>query len=293
MEKTDNNEKNRRDFLAKAGTLALAGVALTNFIGTSLAAEPKTIPDKVRELSSVEDLLSGPYENIKLRMQDEVRRSMQKPIEKRKWGMAIDVRKCIGCNACTVACISENVLPPGVVYRPVIKEEVGTFPNVSIINLPRPCMQCEDPPCVPVCPVGATWKRKDGIIEIDYDRCIGCRYCITACPYGERVFDFGEYYTQNTPHIMAYEKRPSFEYGEKWPRKRDESPIGNTRKCTFCVHRLEEGLLPQCVTTCIGGANYFGDLNEPDHLINHVINRYNVTVLKQEEGTNPKVFYIR
>lgn len=294
MENKNHNEvENRRKFLKATGTLALGGLALSAFISESLTAKPRSAPGSVREFSSVEDLLSGPYENIKLRMQDDVRRSMKKPLEDRKWGMGIDLRKCVGCNACTVACIAENVLPPGVVYRPVIKEEIGSYPNVSLINLPRPCMQCEDPPCVPVCPVGATFKRKDGIVAIDYDYCIGCRYCLTACPYEARTFDFGEYYTENTPEIMPYESRPSFEYGSKWPRKKGVSPIGNARKCTFCEHRLAEGLLPQCVTTCIGGANYFGDLNEPGHLINRIINKGNVTILKEEEGTSPKVYYLR
>jgi Fe-S-cluster-containing dehydrogenase component len=96
-----------------------------------------------------------------------------------------------------VGCVMENKLPPGVVYRPVIDTEVGVYPNVVRKFLPRPCMQCENPPCVPVCPVDATWKREDGIVVIDYNVCIGCRYCITACPYEARTFDFGENWTDN------------------------------------------------------------------------------------------------
>jgi molybdopterin-containing oxidoreductase family iron-sulfur binding subunit len=91
--------------------------------------------------------------------------------------MVIDTRKCVGCHSCKVGCVMENKLPPGVVYRPVIDLEVGTYPNVGRKFLPRPCMQCDNPPCVPVCPVNTTWKRPDGVVEIDYTVCIGCRYC--------------------------------------------------------------------------------------------------------------------
>lgn len=207
--------------------------------------------------------------------------------------MVIDLRKCVGCSACTIACKAENCLPPGVVYRPVLEEEIGQYPNVSKRFIPRPCMHCDNPPCVPVCPVGATYKRSDGVVEINYNRCIGCRYCINACPYQARTFDFGEYYTQGTPGSPEpYETSPSPEYGRSWPRKDGRSPIGNVRKCQFCLHRLNAGMLPACVTTCLGGATYFGDSNDPDSLVSELIGKPNVMRLKEEMGTKPKVYYL-
>jgi molybdopterin-containing oxidoreductase family iron-sulfur binding subunit len=206
--------------------------------------------------------------------------------------MVLDLRRCIGCSACTIGCKAENILPPGVVYRPVIDEETGTYPKVTRRFIPRPCMQCEKPPCVAVCPVKATHKREDGIVVVDYERCIGCRYCLTACPYNARTADFGETYTEGTPKIQDYELRPAFEYKKRWPRKHGASPIGNARKCHFCIHRIEKGMLPACVTTCIGGATYFGDNNDKDSLVSELISRPNITTLKSEIGTKPKVYYI-
>ena len=176
----------------------------------------------------------------------------------------------------------------------MIDQEVGIYPNVTRKFLPRPCMQCDEPPCVPVCPVGATWSRKDGIVEIDYDQCIGCRYCITACPYSARTVDLGHTYTEDTPAQQEYELLPTYEYGEERRRSldSDESPIGNARKCHFCLHRLEQGLLPMCVTTCIGVANYFGDLNDSDSLVSQMAALPNAVVLKEELGTKPKVTYL-
>lgn len=234
----------------------------------------------------------SPNEDPLIRMMRDLQKALKKPVEKRRWVMVIDLRKCVGCNACTIACIAENKLPPSVVYRPVLHEEVGKYPNVTRKFLPRPCMQCDNPPCTPVCPVKATWKRPDGIVVIDYEACIGCRYCITACPYGARSFDFGEYYTEDTPEIAPVEKAPSFEYHRTWERKGNESPIGNARKCHFCLHRIERGLLPQCVTTCIGRATYFGDANDPDSLVSELISKPNVMRLKEELGTEPKVYYL-
>ena len=249
------------------------------------AASRRTLPD-LKSVVVTED--SDPL----IRMQDELRKAMAKPIEERRWAMVIDTRKCVGCHACTVACIAENKLPPGVVYRPVLEEEFGEYPNVQRRFFPRPCMQCEEPPCVPVCPVNATWKRPDGITIIDYDKCIGCRYCLSACPYGARTSDFGLNYTDETPELQPYEALASHEYGKEWTRDGHGSPVGNARKCHFCVHRLEEGLLPQCVSTCIGRATIFGDRNDPDSLVSEQLRAPNQMRLLEEKGTKPAVTYL-
>ncbi len=230
--------------------------------------------------------------NILVRMRQDLERAVAKPVDQRKWTMVIDLRKCIGCSACTVACKSENKLPPGVVYRPVTEEETGNYPNVTRRFLPRPCMHCEHPPCIPVCPVGATWKQEDGIVVIDYEKCIGCRYCIAACPYGARYFDFGTNYTNGTPESQPYEESVSPEYGKEWRRNGTSSPIGNVRKCQFCLHRLNVGMLPACVTTCIGGATYFGDQNDPESLVSELMASGRTMRLKEELGTRPKVYYL-
>lgn len=233
-----------------------------------------------------------PHE-IRQRMMDDLQRALQKPMQERHWAMVIDQAKCVGCTACTTSCVSENHLPPGVVYRPVIEEEIGTYPNVRKTFLPKPCMQCEDPPCVKVCPATATWKRPDGIVEIDYDKCIGCRYCIAACPYASRTFDKGYFYSDGTPYVPQYEKAPNFEYGKEWPRNdRESSPVGNARKCTYCIHRVEKGILPACVTTCIGDATYFGDANDPKSLISELLGSPRLKRLKEEEGTSPTTAYL-
>ncbi len=242
-------------------------------------------------------------QDVLVRMYEDLQRAVQKLPEERHWVMVIDLRKCVGCHACTIACVAENKLPPGVVYRPVLEQEYGTYPNVTRRFLPRPCMQCDEPPCTPVCPVNATYKNEEGITVVDYDQCIGCRYCITACPYAARTFDFGHTYTERTPVAEGlilgreaaddYERAASYEYGEEHERTgSEESPIGNVRKCHFCLHRLKEGLLPQCVTTCIGRATLFGDANDPDSVVADLIAQPNVMILKEELGTKPRVYYL-
>jgi molybdopterin-containing oxidoreductase family iron-sulfur binding subunit len=231
-------------------------------------------------------------ESDMLRMQRELVAAMRKPAADRRWVMVIDLRKCTGCDSCTIACKAENQLPPGVVYRPVVQEEIGTYPNVSRRFLPRPCMQCEKPPCTPVCPVGATWRREDGVIAIDYEKCIGCRYCLTACPYSARTTDKGEFYTEGTPAMQPYEEQVSPEYNAGFRRADGGSPIGNARKCHFCLHRLEAGQLPACVTSCIGHATFFGDANDSGSLVAGLIGRPEARRLKEELGTQPRVYYL-
>lgn len=240
--------------------------------------------------------------DVLLRMQEDLKRALQKPVKERRWVMAIDLRKCVGCSACTIACVAENKLPPGVVYRPVLEEEIGSYPNVTRRFIPRPCMQCDRPTCTPVCPVYATYKNAEGVVVVDYGQCIGCRYCITACPYAARTFDFGSFYNRGTAEkaglivgqtkATVYEQAANYEYGVQWTRRGEESPVGNVRKCHFCLHRVREGMLPECVTTCIGRATYFGDALDPDALLSDLIGLPNVIRLKEELGTEPRVYYL-
>jgi len=291
--------------LASVGVAAVAaGGAITHGAGTP---DDPTGAETVRDLDALTRIPAREDEDVLVRMQRELARAMAKPVEERRWVMVIDTRKCVGCDACTIGCVAENKLPPGVVYRPVVKQEIGTFPNVQLRFIPRPCMQCENPPCVTVCPVKATWKRPDGITAIDYDKCIGCRYCLTACPYHARTSDFGEYYGdgacggapegEDRPMeggLQPWDDAASFEYGKRWTREPGQkgSPKGNARKCHFCLHRLEVGQLPVCSTSCIGRATYFGDANDPDSLVTELMTRHQVQTLLPHLGTKPRVFYI-
>ncbi len=299
--KTDTApDEKRRDFLRKLG----AGVFGTLVAGSLLAdgSTALALDEKLADAELPDLPAPHPDEDPIIRMMRDLRRALDKPLEQRSWAMVIDLRKCVGCHACTVACVAENKLPPGVVYRPVMEEEIGTYPNVSRRFIPRPCMQCENPPCVRVCPVHATWARPDGIVEIDYDQCIGCRYCITACPYSARTFDSGHYYVDGVPEsppavlgaddARAYEEAPTFDFGKERPREPHTSPIGNARKCHFCLHRISRGMLPMCVTSCIGRATFFGDANDPESLVAELMARPNVMHLKEEMGTRPRVHYL-
>jgi Fe-S-cluster-containing dehydrogenase component len=219
---------------------------------------------------------------------------------KYRYGMVIDTRRCVGCKACMVACKAENKTPPGVSYTIVVEQAIGTHGNDKPLFMTKPCFQCENPPCVPVCPVSATYKRaQDGIVVIDYDRCIGCRYCITACPYGARSFDFGENYAP-VAEQTAYAAVPSPEYGQFRLRAAEQSPIGNVRKCTFCVHLQDAegrydkaaGRWPACAKTCTGHAIHFGDFNDPGSEVSQLLNERQAIRLKEELGTEPNVYYL-
>ncbi|MBI2372184.1 MAG: 4Fe-4S dicluster domain-containing protein [Deltaproteobacteria bacterium] len=199
-----------------------------------------------------------------------------------RWGMVIDLTRCVGCYACTMACKVENGTPPGIWYAPVYEKELGHYPTVKRLFIPALCNHCHDAPCVKACPSGALRKREDGIVVVDQDRCCGSRACMAACPYGALHFyakEEGEYGPERTAFEQAFYK----------PYK-----VGTVQKCTFCAHRIDRGVLtPACVETCPTGCRVFGDLSDPDSEVSHLIRRRNGVQARPEAGTCPSVFYLR
>ena len=207
-----------------------------------------------------------------------------------KWGMVIDQEKCVGCSQCELACRANNEVPPEISWTRVIKVGEGEGRDVY---LPRPCMHCEKAPCVEVCPVKASYKRADGIVMMDYDRCIGCRYCEVACPYGARAFNWKDF-TEDNPAVPAW--------GEPEIERR---PRGVVEKCSFCYNRIDRGLemglmpgvdayaTPVCVVACPTGARVFGDLNDPESEVSKILaNNPSAYQLREDLGTAPLVYYL-
>lgn len=185
----------------------------------------------------------------------------------KRYAMVIDLRRCIGCMACVVADKTEYEVPLGVWRTWVKVSEKGEYPDVRKHFLPRLCNHCDYPICVRNCPVQATYKHPDGFVLQRYNRCIGCRTCVVACPYNARHLLPAKRTDMNLPHSVV-------------------------DKCTFCVHRVKRGIAPACVQTCVGGARVFGDLNDPESEVAKLVATERVTVLKPQLGTNPCVFYI-
>lgn len=200
-----------------------------------------------------------------------------------RYGMVIDLQKCFGCRACMVACKAENETQPGVFFTRILTEEVGEYPYAQMQFLPIQCNQCEDAACVTVCPTGATRKESDGIVTVDADKCVGCRYCIVACPYRVRFF-LGKKKTYYKSGPTPYE-----EYGEA---TRDYQK-GTVVKCDFCAHRVRDGSEPACVAACLGRARYFGDLDDPASEVSRLIARRGGRQLLAEKNTDPSIFYLR
>ncbi|MFN7131413.1 MAG: 4Fe-4S dicluster domain-containing protein [Myxococcales bacterium] len=218
-----------------------------------------------------------------------------RPMENVEFGYALNLSVCIGCRRCAEACHQENNHDrrSNNSYIRVLEMEQGSMdlergdatyehavPAPGKFYLPVQCQQCDNAPCVKVCPVQATWKESDGIVVVDYNWCIGCRYCMAACPYHARRFNW------TRPEIPAEEINP--EQGLLSNRIR---PQGVVEKCTFCLHRTREGRLPACLEACPTGARVFGNLLDPDSEIRWVIENKRVFVLKEELGTRPRFFY--
>ena len=198
-----------------------------------------------------------------------------------RYGMVIDLKRCIGCSGCQIFCKSENATPPGILWSRVLFYESGSYPNVKKIHLPLLCMHCAEPACIGTCPTGATAKRPDGIVTVDQEKCMGCRSCVVACPYRARTFrgKKSEYFPGQglTPYEkIGYQKHP----------------IGVVEKCDFCLSRIQEGLKPACVTGCMAKARYFGDLDDSEGEVSRMIRDYRGFQIYPELGTDPSVYYI-
>jgi Fe-S-cluster-containing dehydrogenase component len=218
-----------------------------------------------------------------------------RPQEGVQFGYALNLSVCIGCRKCVEACHVENNHDRRTnnSYIRVLEMEQGSFdmergsatydhavPAPGKYYLPVQCQQCDDAPCVKVCPVQATWKEPDGIVTVDYNWCIGCRYCEAACPYHARRFNWTK------PEIPADEINPDQSYLSNRIR-----PQGVVEKCTFCLHRTREGRLPACLEACPTGARVFGNLLDPKSEIRWVLANKRVFILKEELGTRPRFFY--
>jgi molybdopterin-containing oxidoreductase family iron-sulfur binding subunit len=278
--------------------LKLAAVGAT---GAAIAGEiarsaPASLKMAAQNLAETTGLSQAQIENALLRMQQDVKRALTKPVANRSWVMVIDARRCVGCRACVVSCKAENVTPPGVSYRTVPEIETGRYPNVNRIFMPTNCMQCDNPRCATAAPPGAITKRADGIVAIDYAKFTSRQAFETAraaCPYSALSFDEGTFYTSQTPgSLQPYEAREFYEYDAKYKRTGGQMPVGSARKCHFCLHRLDAGMLPACVSTCIGGAMYFGDKNDPQSLVSELLATHKLIRINESEGTQPRVYYI-
>ncbi len=213
-----------------------------------------------------------------------------------RWGMVIDLRKCIGCYSCMIACKQEHFLPPGIFWNRIVIGETGSYPTVSKQMYPVLCNHCQDAACVKACPTRATTRREDGIVIIDYDKCVGCRYCLIACPYQQRTFYADgkkEYYPgQGLTEYEAIGK-------ELYPLE-----PGTVVKCNFCAERIDEGIkkglkpgvdreaTPACVITCPTTARVFGDIDDPNSEVAMLIKEGGGFQLHPEYGTDPSVYYI-
>ncbi|MGE5124127.1 MAG: 4Fe-4S dicluster domain-containing protein [Acidobacteriaceae bacterium] len=196
--------------------------------------------------------------------------------------MVIDLNKCVGCNACSVACKQENATPPGIFWSRVVQYEKGDYPEARLHFLPMLCMHCQSAPCLEVCPTGATYRDEGGLVLVNDKLCVTCRYCIMACPYEARSY--------NARRPQAY--YPSQEMTLFELKGYTRHPKGSIEKCTFCAHRLRQGKQPACVATCPSEARIFGDLDDPDSEVAKLVASEMAKAWLEDQGTGPSVFYI-
>jgi Fe-S-cluster-containing dehydrogenase component len=277
----------RRQF-ATCAAAAAAGVLLTGCGPRRLhEMPPDRLKDAIREMERRYAQQFGKAVTV----------SDAQPLPGVEFAYALDLSRCIGCRRCVYACVEENnqSRDPQVQWIRVFSMEKGKgvdfahadpyyqpkeVPEEGHFYVPVACQQCRNAPCTKVCPTGATWTEPDGIVVIDYDWCIGCRYCMAACPYGARHFNWGE------PSIPTEALNTKTHYLGNRPR-----PKGVVEKCTFCIQRTRDGRYPACVEVCPVGARKFGNLLDPESEIRYIIEHKRVMVLKEDLNTLPKFFY--
>ncbi len=247
----------------------------------------------------LKEILTNLNEELSFKYGKKVNVKATPPMDDVVFGYALDLSRCIGCRRCVYACVKENNLSrnPEIQWIKVLEfhndnnkwqilEHTNRYydppkvPEKGRFYVPVQCQQCKKPPCTKVCPVKATWKEPDGIVVVDYNWCIGCRFCMAACPYGARNFNWGQ------PSVPKEEINPDMHYLGNRPQYK-----GVVGKCTFCIQRSREGRYTACVEACPVGARKFGNLVDPKSEIRYILENFKVFRLKEEIDTNPKFFY--
>lgn len=292
MEKVNS----RRSFIKNISLAAFSSLALA---GCDMEALDEFFRQNYKVLSEeeIDRIIKNLEAEYKKKYGMDFNVSSKTPMDGVLFGYALDLSKCIGCRRCVYACVEENnqSRDPQIHWIKVLQMEkekgidfvhsrddydTEKVPEEGHFYLPVQCQQCENPQCVKVCPTKATWKEPDGIVVVDYNWCIGCRYCMAACPYGARHFNWGE------PHVPEDEMNTNVHYLGNRPRMK-----GVVEKCTFCIQRVREGKYPACNEACPTGSRKFGNLLDPDSEIRYILKHKRVLVLKQELNTQPKFYY--
>jgi len=295
----------RRGFLAKGAGAAAGVAAVAAALSPLKDLDPDDLPSfeqffqkHYKEMTPAD--LAGVLERIeaevKTRHGVEATVGAPQPLTGVEYVYALNISRCVGCRKCVHACAKENNCSrePQIQYIRVLKMEKGSIdvetsdhhydpesvPEHDAYYMPVQCHQCANPPCVKVCPVEATWQEPDGITVIDYDWCIGCRYCEAACPYWARRFNFAE------PEIPADGINPDMSYLSNRPRRK-----GVMEKCTFCLHRTRNGRMPACAEVCPTGSRKFGNVLDPESDVSYILRHKRVFVFKEDVGTLPRFFY--
>jgi molybdopterin-containing oxidoreductase family iron-sulfur binding subunit len=288
----------RRSLLLSGGLTAMAAVAAT-VAGAKTGFVERLLRRRFVELDAERkaQILAELEREYSERYAREVAVTDTPPLEDVVFGYGLDIARCVGCRRCVYACVHENnqsrdpqihwirVLRMGKERGIELAESTAYYepaevPEPDAFYLPVSCQQCRNPPCVKVCPVKATWPEPDGIVVIDYDWCIGCRCCMSACPYGARHFNWTD------PTIPPDEIEANTHYLGNRPR-----PKGVVEKCTFCIHRVRQGRYPACVEICPVGARKFGNLLDESSEIRYLMREKRVLVLKEELNTRPRFYY--